>query len=159
MTSSSVSPSWKPTGGSWKPRARAGCGPRRLCKVPGEIFPHPWRAPAELARSLTPSFLLSVCLPATVELSGTRKLMEAEVSRLERDKELLAEKLCQLEQEGQAALRKAQAAHEEDVDRLQREKVRARLYQGPVAPRVPVSRAWKEQPSFCVASQTKGGWK
>lgn len=41
------------------------------------------------------------------------------------DKELTAQKLLQTEQEAQASLREQRAAHEEDLQRLQREKVRA----------------------------------
>lgn len=40
------------------------------------------------------------------------------------DKELMAQKLVQAEREAQASLREQRAAHEEDVQRLQREKVR-----------------------------------
>lgn len=56
-------------------------------------------------------------------MAGARKQLEADVTRLERDKELLAQKLSQTEQEAQVTLRNKQAAHEEDMDRLQREKV------------------------------------
>lgn len=41
------------------------------------------------------------------------------------DKELMAQKLVQAEREAQASLREQRAAHEEDLQRLQREKVRA----------------------------------
>ena len=41
------------------------------------------------------------------------------------DKELTAQKLLQAEREAQASLREQRAAHEEDLQRLQREKVRA----------------------------------
>lgn len=41
------------------------------------------------------------------------------------DKELTAQKLLQTEREAQASLREQRAAHEEDLQRLQREKVRA----------------------------------
>lgn len=57
------------------------------------------------------------------ELSSVRKQMEAEVSRLEREKQLQAQKLIQMEEEAQATLRTRQAAHEEDVACLRREKV------------------------------------
>lgn len=40
------------------------------------------------------------------------------------DKELMAQKLVQAEREAQASLRAQRAAHEEDLQRLQREKVR-----------------------------------
>lgn len=40
------------------------------------------------------------------------------------DKELMAQKLVQAEREAQASLREQRAAHEEDLQRLQREKVR-----------------------------------
>lgn len=40
------------------------------------------------------------------------------------DKELMAQKLVQAEREAQATLREQRAAHEEDLQRLQREKVR-----------------------------------
>lgn len=39
------------------------------------------------------------------------------------DKELMAQKLVQAEREAQASLREQRAAHEEDLQRLQREKV------------------------------------
>jgi hypothetical protein len=39
------------------------------------------------------------------------------------DKELMAQKLVQAEREAQASLREQRAAHQEDVQRLQREKV------------------------------------
>lgn len=45
------------------------------------------------------------------------------MSQLEREKGLLAQKGSQVEQEAHLALRNEQAAHKEDVDRLQREKV------------------------------------
>lgn len=57
-----------------------------------------------------------------VELANLRKQMEAEVSRLERDKELVAQNRALAEQEAQAARRSVQAAREE-AERLQREKV------------------------------------
>lgn len=41
------------------------------------------------------------------------------------DKELMAQKLVQAEREAQTSLREQRAAHEEDLQRLQREKVRA----------------------------------
>lgn len=41
------------------------------------------------------------------------------------DKELMAQKLVQAEREAQASLREQRAAHEEDLQRLQREKVGA----------------------------------
>ena len=41
------------------------------------------------------------------------------------DKELIAQKLVQAEREAQASLREQRAAHEEDLQRLQREKVQA----------------------------------
>lgn len=41
------------------------------------------------------------------------------------DKELMAQKLVQAEREAQASLREQRAAHEEDLQRLQREKVQA----------------------------------
>lgn len=41
------------------------------------------------------------------------------------DKELMAQKLVQAEREAQASLREQRAAHEEDLQRLQREKVEA----------------------------------
>lgn len=40
------------------------------------------------------------------------------------DKELMGQKLVQAEREAQASLREQRAAHEEDMQRLQREKVR-----------------------------------
>lgn len=39
------------------------------------------------------------------------------------DKELMTQKLVQAEREAQASLREQRAAHEEDLERLQREKV------------------------------------
>lgn len=43
------------------------------------------------------------------------------------DKELMAQKLVQAEREAQASLREQRAAHEEDLQRLQREKVQGRV--------------------------------
>ena len=55
------------------------------------------------------------------------KEKEADTERLERQKELLNSRLQQLEKDLQVALRQEQQSHEEDVDRLNREKVIATL--------------------------------
>lgn len=59
----------------------------------------------------------------TGELAGLRQQMIAIEQKVALDKELLAQKLVQAEREAQASLREQQVAHEEDLQRLQREKV------------------------------------
>lgn len=65
------------------------------------------------------------CLPCAGELAGLRQQMAAAEQKAALDKELTAQKLLQTEREAQASLREQRAAHEEDLQRLQREKVRA----------------------------------
>ena len=55
--------------------------------------------------------------------------MEIEIEKLERQKENLAQKLAQTEKDLQLALKQEQQAHEEDIDRLTKEKVN--YYQHP----------------------------
>lgn len=59
------------------------------------------------------------------ELAGLRQQMTSTEEKVALDKELMAQKLVQAEREAQASLREQRAAHEEDMQRLQREKVRA----------------------------------
>lgn len=59
------------------------------------------------------------------ELAGLRQQMTTVEEKAALDKELMAQKLVQAEREAQASLREQRAAHEEDLERLQREKVRA----------------------------------
>lgn len=59
----------------------------------------------------------------TAEVQRTRKEMEIEIEKLERQKENLAQKLAQTEKDLQLALKQEQQAHEEDIDRLTKEKV------------------------------------
>lgn len=57
------------------------------------------------------------------ELAGLRQQMAAAEEKAVLDKELMAQKLVQAEREAQASLREQRAAHEEDLQRLQRDKV------------------------------------
>lgn len=59
------------------------------------------------------------------ELAGLRQQVTATEEKAALDKELMAQKLVQAEREAQASLREQRAAHEEDLQRLQREKVRS----------------------------------
>lgn len=59
------------------------------------------------------------------ELAGLRQQMTTAEEKVALDKELMAQKLVQAEREAQTSLREQRAAHEEDLQRLQREKVRA----------------------------------
>lgn len=68
------------------------------------------------------TLLLPLPSPPPAELANLHKQMETEVSRLERDKELVAQNRALAEQEAQAARRNTQATQAE-VERLQREKV------------------------------------
>ncbi|XP_069775013.1 rootletin-like isoform X7 [Narcine bancroftii] len=61
------------------------------------------------------------------ERSRIRKEMEVELSKMEHNKEFLTQKLSQAEHETRVALKNEQTAHEEDVDRLHREKEALRL--------------------------------
>ncbi len=63
------------------------------------------------------------CFYLTADVARTRKEMEIEVEKLERQKENLAMKLAQTEKDLQLALKQEQQAHEEDIDRLTKEKV------------------------------------
>lgn len=70
------------------------------------------------------------CLPAihpscAGELAGLRQQVTATEEKAALDKELMTQKLVQAEREAQASLREQRAAHEEDLQRLQREKVRS----------------------------------
>lgn len=64
-------------------------------------------------------------LPCAGELAGLRQQMTTTEEKVALDKELMAQKLMQAEREAQASLREQRAAHEEDLQRLQQEKVRA----------------------------------
>lgn len=68
-----------------------------------------------MSLSLSPSF--------AAELAGLRQQMAAAEEKAALDKELMAQKLVQAEREAQASLREQRAAHEEDLQRLQRDKV------------------------------------
>ena len=57
------------------------------------------------------------------EVQRTRKEMEIEIEKLERQKENIGQKLAQTEKDLQLALKQEQQAHEEDIDRLTKEKV------------------------------------
>ena len=81
----------------------------RVCWPTGEFPPN-----------LTPSHL-----SCTGELAGLRQQMAAAEEKAALDKELTAQKLLQTEREALYSLREQRAAHEEDLQRLQREKVRA----------------------------------
>lgn len=81
----------------------------RVCWPTGEFPPN-----------LTPSHL-----SCTGELAGLRQQMAAAEEKAALDKELTAQKLLQTEREALSSLREQRAAHEEDLQRLQREKVRA----------------------------------
>lgn len=66
---------------------------------------------------------LSSCYPCAGELAGLRQQVTATEEKAALDKELMTQKLVQAEREAQASLREQRAAHEEDLERLQREKV------------------------------------
>lgn len=68
--------------------------------------------------------------------------MEAELAKLERDKEVVSQRLIQVEEEAQMTLRSEQKAHEEDVERLLQEKV-SNLNRGP-------SSLWNYRPQQVV---------
>ena len=57
------------------------------------------------------------------ELQRLRKEMENEVERLSHQRDSLTQKLGQTEADMQMALKQETQAHEEDVDRLSRERV------------------------------------
>lgn len=68
------------------------------------------------------------CLPAirpscAGELAGLRQQVTSTEEKAALDKELMTQKLVQAEREAQASLREQRAAHEEDLQRLQHEKV------------------------------------
>lgn len=67
---------------------------------------------------------LPSCRPSCAgELAGLRQQVTATEEKAALDKELMTQKLVQAEREAQASLRELRAAHEEDLQRLQREKV------------------------------------
>jgi Flp pilus assembly protein CpaB len=57
------------------------------------------------------------------EIQKLRKEMEIEIEKQERQKEGLAHKMGQMEKDLQLALKQEQQAHDEDNERLKREKV------------------------------------
>ena len=59
----------------------------------------------------------------TVDLSRLRKEMEVELAKKDREMEGLNQKMGQEERDSQLALKQREQAHEEDLDRMQREKV------------------------------------
>ncbi len=59
-----------------------------------------------------------------VDLSRLRKEMEVELSKKDHDIEGVQQKMSQAERDSQLALKQREQAHEEDLDRLQREMVR-----------------------------------
>ena len=63
----------------------------------------------------------------SAEVHKTLKEMDLAIQRLERQKENLQQKLAQTEKDLQLALKQEQQAHEEDVERLSKERVRTPL--------------------------------
>ena len=57
------------------------------------------------------------------DIARTRKEMEVAVEKLERAKDAVSQKLAQTEKDLQLALKQEQQAHEEDIERMSREKV------------------------------------
>lgn len=88
--------SWVPMWPTWPESA----GPREVLTRP----------------CLTPAFCAG-------ELAGLRQQIANTEEKAALDKELMAQKLAQAEREAQASLREQRAAHEEDLQRLHREKV------------------------------------
>ena len=74
-------------------------------------------------------FIHSIChfvkikIYNAAEVQRTRKDMDIEIEKLERQKENLNIKLAQTEKDLQLALKQEQQAHEEDLDRLTKDKV------------------------------------
>ena len=60
----------------------------------------------------------------TDEIAGLRNDLQAETDKLEKTRDGLSERLQTTENELQTALKAEKTAHEEDVERLSREKVR-----------------------------------
>ena len=60
----------------------------------------------------------------TDEIAGLRNDLQAETDKLEKTRDGLSERLQTTENELQTALQAEKTAHEEDVERLSREKVR-----------------------------------
>ena len=58
------------------------------------------------------------------EIQRIRKEMEVELEKLSRDRDNINARLQQTEKDLQMALKGEQQSHEEDIDRLTREKVR-----------------------------------
>ena len=65
----------------------------------------------------------TICDHVTAEVHKTLKEMDLAIQRLERQKENLQQKLSQTEKDLQLALKQEQQAHEEDVERLSKERV------------------------------------
>lgn len=59
----------------------------------------------------------------SVDIGKLRQEMEVETQKLERDKQLLTQKMNQQEREAQVALKTEQQSHEEDLEKMMREKV------------------------------------
>ena len=66
--------------------------------------------------------MITVCL-LVADVARTRKEMEVEVEKLERAKENTSTKLMQTEKDLQLALKAEQQAHEEDNERMTKERV------------------------------------
>ena len=62
--------------------------------------------------------------PVTDEIAGLRNDLQTETDKLEKTRDGLSERLQTTENELQTALQAEKTAHEEDVERLSREKVR-----------------------------------
>lgn len=63
-----------------------------------------------------------------VDIGRVRKEMEVEVSKLERDVQLLNQKMIQAEREAQVSLKNEQQSHEEDLDKSMQDKVSCDQY-------------------------------
>ena len=59
----------------------------------------------------------------SVDLARVRKEMEIEVTKREKDLDLLKQKLSQVERDSQLAVKQREQMHEEETERLIREKV------------------------------------
>lgn len=74
---------------------------------------------------MTQPCLPAVCPSCAGELASLRQQVTSTEEKAALDKELMTQKLVQAEREAQTSLREQRAAHEDDLQRLQREKVRS----------------------------------
>lgn len=67
---------------------------------------------------------ISFFFTTAVEIGRVRKEMEVDNAKLQRDIQLLNQSMIQQEREAQVALKTEQQAHEEDIEKGAREKVK-----------------------------------